>query len=280
MKKSNKISVCYIICSLSLLFALIFCGGYGIYISVGLSFMRSTVSNVAGSSGEVKTVSYGSVASFESSMTGVIILSIAILLLAVFDIVSLIKQISLFKQFKIAETLDDKLGGKKKSKRGLVIGFAVLVDLLSIVLGISGIFINIRSFSSTNITWVLYAVDALISLLALVSLVLLLVKVSIKKKQSSSPLKVNTQQSIKGTEQPVKNVNISTTNNLDIDEVEYILIKLKNLKTMKMITPYEYYQMRSKFLNVNVGDFFEKDENSEQVRSDERLNDFNKTDKN
>lgn len=281
MKKSNKISVCYIICSLSLLLALIFCGGYGIYISVGLSFMRSTVSNVSGNTGGVRTVSYGSVASFESSMTGVIILSVAILVLAVFDIISLIKQVSLFKQFKIAQTLEEKIGGKKKFKRGLVIGFAVIVDLLSIALGIIGIFVNLKSFESTNITWVLYAVDALISLLALVSLVLLLVKISLKKRQANAGegAKVNDKANIETKARPKKE-NGPAVNNFDIDEVEYILIKLKNLKTMKMITPYEYYKMRSKFLNIDVGDFFERDGDMNDSEDSGNLKDLSKSDKN
>ena len=85
MKKSNKISVIYVCCSLLLLGALLFGGVYGIYVSVGLSFMRSSVSNVTEGVQNmgVNNVSYGGSVNFSSSMVGVIILSIVLIVLAI-----------------------------------------------------------------------------------------------------------------------------------------------------------------------------------------------------
>ena len=69
-------------------------GVYGIYVSVGLNFVRSSLSNVTGGSGVgASNVSFGGTVNFESSMLGVIVLSIVLIILAIIDLISLIKQI-------------------------------------------------------------------------------------------------------------------------------------------------------------------------------------------
>ena len=99
MKKSNKISIIYILSSMLLLGTMIFGGIYGVYISVGLNFVRSSVSNVTsgGAAGGASNVAFGGTVNFESSMTGIIILSIILIILSIFDIISLIRKIVLFK---------------------------------------------------------------------------------------------------------------------------------------------------------------------------------------
>ena len=88
MKKSNKISVFYFLSSVLLLLFLVFGGVYGIYVSVGLNFIKGNALNVADRVGTASNVSFGGSVNFESSMIGVIILSITLVVLAVFDIIT------------------------------------------------------------------------------------------------------------------------------------------------------------------------------------------------
>ena len=96
MKKSNKISFFYIATSLTLLLVLIFGGVYGIYVSVGLSFIRQSADNISGIENAASNVSFGGTVNFNYSMVGIIILSVALIILAIFDLISLIRQIVLF----------------------------------------------------------------------------------------------------------------------------------------------------------------------------------------
>lgn len=263
-KKSKKISIFYIISSLSLLALLVFAGVYGLYISVGLSFMRSNVSNLA-EGGGVRTVSYGIMSNYESSMTGVIILSIAIIVLSIFDIVSLFKQIHLFKQFNVVQKFESKFGSDKKIRKTPIIAFAVIVDLLSIGLGIAGIFVNSSAFSSTNMTWVIYLIDALVSLFGAICLVLLIAKVvTVKKNGQRFANKISGETADRDTsdesEQMSKHasggnfeLNAGGGFGIDVDKIGYNLLKLKNLKSMKMISDEEFNLIRKKLLNFESG---------------------------
>lgn len=251
MKKSNKLSVVYILCSVTLFAGLLFGGIYGIYISVGLNFVRSSVSNVAdvGSAG-ANNVAFGGTVNFESSMTGVIILSIALIVIAIFDLISLIKQIILFKQFKMVRTLKfEKSIEKKVKSKGSVVFFAVLIDIFSIIAGVVGIVINARAFVGNNISWVLYVADGAVALLALVSLVLLIVKLkqsNSNKKASEKNLKVVDEKEIGNYDE----FGLSQKFCSDIDNLEYALIKLKYLKSTKIINADEYSRLREKFLKT------------------------------
>ncbi len=261
MKKSNKVSVFYILSSISLLLVLVFGGIYGIYVSVGLNFVRSSVSNVADTANNfASNVSYGGTVNFESSMTGVIILSIILIVLAVLDFISLIKQITLFKQFKMVREskFEQEIESKVKSKSSIIF-FAVLIDLISIAVGVAGVFVNMRSFVGNNISWVLYVIDGFVSLLALVSLVLLIFKLKGRKKdesnihyQSASKSKSNNGVDENSHENEYK------IGKIDVDEIEYKLIKLKNLKNNKMISADEYKKLHDHLLGISKENQSEK----------------------
>ena len=249
MKKSNKLSLFYIISSLSLLFVLIIGGVYGIYVSVGLTFVRENASNVTGVPvGGVSNVSFGGTVNFEYSMTGVIILSMVLVVLAIFDFVSLIRQIVLFKQFKIVRKSVIEKGVEQKVKsKGSVVFFAILIDLLSIVVGVVGIFINPKSFAGNRYAWIFYLIDIVIVLLALTSIVLLIMKLKSLKK-SLSEIETERRETLKQTsEKDVKSKSLKL--NDDIDEFEYKLLKLKHMKNSKVISPEEYKSLREKLLN-------------------------------
>ncbi len=253
MKKSNKISVIYVCCSLLLLGALLFGGVYGIYVSVGLSFMRSSVSNVTEGVQNmgVNNVSYGGSVNFSSSMVGVIILSIVLIVLAILDMISLIRQIVFFKQFKpVRESKIEKTIEKKIKSKTAVIVFVCVVDILSIIVGVVGIFINARSFSGNNVSWVLYVVDGLIAVLSLTSLVLLFVK--LKKLKNDNVKQCENNELTKIKYEPV-GVSVMNGNKqkFDIDEVndiEIMLLKLKYLKLARLISNEEYIDFRNKIL--------------------------------
>lgn len=257
MKKSNKITVFYIVSSVFLMIVLLAGGIYGMYISVGLNFVKSSVNNftenLAGSSysGGATNVAFGGSVNFESSMSGVIILSILLIVLGIFDIISLIKQVIFFKQFKAIKnsSIEQKIEKKVKSKSG-VVWFAAIIDLLSVIAGVAGIFINARSLAGGNIVWVLYLIDALVSVLALVSFVLLLVKLKTLKNNSDNNNEWEDTEHIYETEKDdySEQKNDDYSLKIDVDDIEYKLLKLKYLKTCKMLTADEYENLRKKIL--------------------------------
>ena len=247
MKKSNKISFFYIATSLTLLLVLIFGGVYGIYVSVGLSFIRQSAENVSGIENAASNVSFGGTVNFNYSMVGIIILSVALIILAIFDLISLIRQIVLFKQFKMVKNSSLEKGVEKKVKsKGVVIFFAVLVDLISVTLGIVGICLNGRSFAGNNYAWIFYVVDIVIIILSVMSIVFLVMKLRALKPEKQNYVR-----------ELVKNQNTEESKNLgsksnktkyDIDEFEYKLLKLKNLKNSKVLTKDEYERIRSNIM--------------------------------
>ena len=247
MKKSNKISFFYIVTSLTLLLVLIFGGVYGIYVSVGLSFIRQSAENVTGIENAASNVSFGGTVNFDYSMVGIIILSVALIILAIFDLISLIRQIVLFKQFKMVKNSSLEKGVEKKVKsKGVVIFFAVLVDLISVTLGIVGICLNGRSFAGNNYAWIFYVVDIVIIILSVMSIVFLVMKLRALKPEKQNYVR-----------ELVKNQNTEESKNLgsksnktkyDIDEFEYKLLKLKNLKNSKVLTKDEYEKIRNNIM--------------------------------
>lgn len=248
MKKSNKISFLYIATSLTLLLVLIFGGVYGIYVSVGLSFIRQSANNFAGVENAASNVSFGGTVNFNYSMVGIIILSVALIVLAIFDLVSLIRQIVLFKQFKVVKNSSIEKGIEKKIKsKGIVIFFAVLVDLLSITLGIVGIFLNGRSFTGNNYAWIFYVIDILIIILSVMSIVFLIMKLRALKINNSNGTKRTLIKNVQSVEDK-DSVSKATKNKYDIDEFEYKLLKLKNLKNSKVLTKDEYERIRSNIM--------------------------------
>ena len=150
MNKSNKLSLFYVLSSVLLFFALIGGGIYGIYISVGLSFVSNSVPESIDAGG-ISNVSFGGSVNYTPSMTGVIFLSIALIVISIFDFITLIKQIVFFKQYKLISnsTLEKKIEQKTKSKSS-VIFWTILIDLISFTAGIAGLFVNNNSFVNDN----------------------------------------------------------------------------------------------------------------------------------
>jgi len=270
MKKSSKVSAFYILSSISLLLVLVIGGIYGVYVSVGLNFARSNMSNITGGAGTMAgagttaNVSYNGSVNFNTSMTGVIILSIVLVVLAIFDIISLIKQVVLFKQFKVIEnsTIENKIEKKVKSK-GAVIFFAGLIDILCFAVGIAGIFLNSRAFVGNTVSWVLYLIDGLVSLFALVSFILLIVKLKNRNKKNNNKDNDKHMQSNKNENYPknsnIKQIDFEVVHKFDIDEIENKLLKLKHLKSSKMISSEEFERLRRRYLNIDDEEIQEKD---------------------
>lgn len=258
MKKSNKISVFYFLSSVFLLVVLIFGGVYGIYVSVGLNFVRGNAVNSAGVVGGASNVSFGGSVNFESSMSGIIILSIVLIVLGVFDIVVLFKQLVFFKQFKTVKdsSLEQVIERKIKSKKSVVV-FVFILDLLSVAAGVVGVILNARTFPRMNNIWLLYVVDLLVVLFAVVSFVLLIIKL---KRLKQNEMKVNFESD--KTKQ-YNRFNLKEDENVsedfDIDKLEYLLLKLKYLKTNKFISADEFECLRKKVVSVN--DDFVKEKN-------------------
>lgn len=248
MKKSNKVSIFYILSSVALLGVLLFGGIYGVYISVGLNFVRSSISNISDGMAGASNVAFGGTVNFESSMTGIIILSIVLVILAILDIISLVKQIVLFKQFKMVRNskFEETIENKTKSKGG-VIFFAGLIDVLSLIVGVVGIFLNARTFVGNNLSWVLYLVDGLVAILSIISLVLLIIKIKQSKKYMEEHRKKH---SIKSSSNYMG--RLVSENDFDIDRIEYSLLKLKYLKSNRIISSEESEILRNRILQKNT----------------------------
>ncbi|MBQ8424704.1 MAG: hypothetical protein IJX17_01630 [Clostridia bacterium] len=245
MKKSNKVSMFYIFSSVAL-FLLLFGGGfYGVYLSVGLSFVRNGISNITDAG--AMNVSFGGTVNFSSSMIGVIMLSIGLIVLAVLDLVSLFKQLVLFKQFKLLKDSSlEKSIEKKVTNKTKVIFFAIVIDIISFIVGIAGILLNSRTFPTASMCWPLYLIDALVSILAVTSIVLLIIKLKgLKRNNNESKLAIiNSSSDFEGE-------NMENKDGYDIDEIEYKLLKLRQLKSSKIINAEEYANLRNSVLGSN-----------------------------
>lgn len=256
MKNSNKNSFLYIFSSVSLLLALIFGGCYGIYMSVGLSFVRQGVSNIT--NGGAQNVSFGGSVNFETSMFGVVILSVALIVLAIIDFISLTKQIVFFKQFgviknsKMVKNIEQKTKGK-----GAIVFFAIVIDILSFIAGIIGIFINMRTFPEGGMIWMIYAVDGLISILSVASIVLLIVKLKRLKNNPAPSSKEKPQNKEKTTKVYEVQDEKQSDYELNLNDIEYKLMKLRQLKSSRIITKEEYDELRKKVIKKENADLSE-----------------------
>ena len=236
MKKSNKITFFYISSILLLFLSLLGGGIYGLYISIGLSYMRTSVSNITDTTGGLSEVGYNNF-STGASMTGVIVLSAILILLSIVDFICLIRQIVFFKQFKVVREsgIEKQIEKKVKSKKS-VIAFAIIIDLLSFTAGIFGFIFNSRSLVNGNLIWVLYVIDALVSIFAVMSFVFLIVKLRHVKKLHSENFISSRQKD---------NDKTMDYSNININQLENDLIKLKHLRSSKMITKDEFEDMRN-----------------------------------
>lgn len=251
MKKSNKLTIFYILSSTFLLVLLLGGGIYGVYLSVGLSFVRSGVTNVADSV-NASNVAFGGSINVQSSMISVIILSIVLIVLAIFDIISLIRQVVFFKQFKMIKqsTLEKSVEKKVKSK-GAVVFFAILIDILSFIAGIVGIFINARYMYAGGVSWILYLIDGFVSLFALLSFILLIIKLK-KTKKLQQENKTIQEVGVEVKEKSFKVKDEFSFAKFDIDDLEYKLLKLKNLKNSKIISSEEYDLIRDRLFDIKT----------------------------
>lgn len=247
MKKSNKLSFFYVLTVLGLFLTLIGGGVYGIYLSVGLNFAKSSVPNLAAPEGATN-VALQSTVNYTPSMTGTIILSIVLILLAIFDFVSMIKQIVFFKQFKLINQskLEKKIESKTKSKSS-VIFWTFFIDIISFIAGLAGLFINNRSFAGkSNYSWVFYAIDILVSVLSLLSIILLIAKLKARKSLSEKPV-ARSGSGERGRNSVAERGN-QAIEAKDINQMEYNLIKLESMKRSKLVSDEEYKKIRKKIL--------------------------------
>ncbi|MBO5344907.1 MAG: hypothetical protein J6A51_03320 [Clostridia bacterium] len=254
MKKSNKITILYIISSILLFVTLVGGGVYGVYLSVGFNFVRSRINGISNVGANASNVSFGGNANFSTSMTGVIVLSVALIVLAVFDFVSLIRQIVFFKQFKaVRESSIEKDVEKKIKSKGVVIFFAFLIDIISIGVGVAGFFLNAKTFVGNGSVWVLYLIDGLVALFALMSFVLLIVKLKRVKTENKNNLCLS-----KKKDFDLKKMDACFK--FDIDKIEYDLLKLKHLKSSKVISNEEFEILRKKLFNIEEFEEVSKEE--------------------
>lgn len=254
MKKSNKITLFYVISSVSLFLVLLLGGVYGVYVSVGLNFVRSnTIPNeMVGNNNGLTNVSFGGSVNYSPSMVGVIFLSIILIIIAIFDFITLIKQVIFFKQFKAIEKskLTKKIESKTPSK-GSVIFWTFVVDILSLIAGVAGLFINNRSFIGGNeMSWLFYLVDGLVSLLSLLSIILLIIK--LKNKATEKSFKGAEKKKQTSQNEKIKNNKINkSVGSKEISQMEYNLMKLESMKKNKIVTEDEYKKIRKQILNFD-----------------------------
>ncbi len=254
MKKSNKLTVFYVISSVSLFLVLLFGGIYGVYVSVGLNFVRSSVPEPIGETG-VSNVSFGGNVSYTPSMTGIIFLSIILVAISIFDFVMLIKQVIFFKQFKAVKNskITKKVEQKTSSKSG-VIFWTFVIDILSLGAGVAGLFINSRSLAGgVEMGWVFYAVDILVSVLSLLSIILLIAKLKTKSNVKSLQKSERKNLTAENHQTHDKNKQKIVTQK-DINQMEYNLMKLESMKKGKIVTDDEYKKLRRNILNFKVDD--------------------------
>lgn len=247
MNKSNKITVFYVLSSIGLFLVLLFGGVYGVYVSVGLNFVRGTVQAPVENNG-ISNVSFGGNVNYSPSMTGVIFLSIILVLISIFDLITLIKQVIFFKQFKAVKNskLTKKIEKKTPSKGG-VIFWAFFVDIISFIAGIVGLFINNNCFAGGNeMSWLFYLIDSLVSILALLSIILLISK--LKNKATSNSKKASNYN--KKSVYPKTLKNHDSLDSKEINQMEYNLLKLESMKKNKIVTDEEYKKLRRKILEL------------------------------
>lgn len=251
MKKSNRLSVFYILSSLTLFLVLIAGGVYGVYVSVGMNYMGTAMSGIAETTGTVSNVAFGGVnGQAKPTMSGIVFLSIILIVISILDLISLIKQIIFFKQFKVVResSLEEKIERKVKSK-GSVVFFTILIDIISFAAGVVGLFLNTKSFARSGVIWVLYVIDGLIVIFSLVSFVLLIAKLKQHKKLFSE--NKNAKQENKTQKTQRNNTDVSdNSNNLNVNDIEYKLLKLKIMKSSKLISEDEFKQLRQKILQT------------------------------
>lgn len=249
MNKSNKLTVFYVISSVSLFLVLLFGGAYGVYVSVGLNFVKSnSIPNELVGNNGVENVSFGGSVNYSPSMVGVIFLSIILIVIAIFDFISLIKQVIFFKQFKAVSdsNLTKKIESKTPSK-GSVIFWTFVIDILSFVAGVVGLFINNRCFVGGNeMSWLFYLIDGLVSILSLVSIVLLIIKLKNKATEKRICEK-NHRKIISSNNQ--NNKQKKNVGSKEIAQMEYNLMKLESMKKGKIVTEEEYKKLRKQILN-------------------------------
>ncbi len=258
MKKSNKITAIYVASSILLFLALLGGGIYGIYLSVGISFMRTNVAMPADFEGGATNVSYAATANFQPSMMGIIILSAALILLSIFYFISLIKQVIFFRQFKLVrESKIQKIIENRVKSKSTVVFFAFVINLLSLIAGVCGIFVNTTSFLETGLSWVLYLIDGFVIIFSVTSFVLLIIKLKMRKKiqeELSNEVEFDDENDdIKDNKNEKKDKKIQPFDIKNFDEVdliEYILLKLKNMKDGKIISENEYVFLRTKLTGL------------------------------
>lgn len=248
MKKSNKITMFYVISSVALFLVLLFGGVYGVYVSVGLNFVRGAVQSPVENNG-ISNVSFGGNVNYSPSMTGVIFLSIILVVISIFDLITLIKQVIFFKQFKaVKNSKFAKKIEKKTPSKGSVIFWTFFVDIVSFVAGVVGLFINNNSFVGGNeMGWLFYLIDSLVSILSLVSIILLISKL---KNKAISSLQKNRNQTKKSGDFNSSKKQVKVIDSKEINQMEYNLLKLDSMKKNKMVTEDEYKKLRRKILEI------------------------------
>ena len=250
MKKSNRLSVFYILASLMLFLVLVAGGVYGIYVAVGMNYMGTALPGISETTGTVSNVAFGGVNGMIPNMSGIVFLSIVLIVISILDLISLIKQIIFFKQFKVVResSLEEKIEKKIKSK-GSVVFFTILVDLISFIAGVVGLFLNTKSLARNGVMWILYVVDGMIVILSLLSFILLIAKLKQHKQlfdnSKNSKKETNSQKSQNKAVEYNENKN-----NLNVNDIEYKLLKLKLMKLSKLINDDEFKQLRQKILQT------------------------------
>ena len=252
MKKSNKLTVFYVISSVSLFLVLLLGGVYGVYVSVGLNFVRAnpTPNELVENNG-LANVSFNGSVNYSPSMVGVIFLSIILVIISIFDFISLIKQVIFFKQFKAVENskITKKIEEKTPSK-GSVIFWTFVIDVLSLIAGVSGFFINNRSFAGGNeMSWLFYLVDGLVSVLSLVSIILLVAKLKNKSTERKNQVKNSTEKPAISKSENKKDKKVDSN---EMAQMEYNLMKLESMKKGKIVTDDEYKKLRKKIMNFGT----------------------------
>ena len=248
MKKSNKTTLFYVLTSIALFVVLAGGGVYGLYLSIGMNYVGSTGYAGEASNSNLRTmnVAYQNnvSSSVNGSSVGMIILSAFLIVISICDFVSMIKQISFFKQYKFVRnsSLLTSVESKNGSKKSTIV-FAFIIDIVSTVAGGVGLFLTIRYYSGNGFSWLFYLINGLVSVLSIISIILLVIKIKQKRKCSEQ---------LKSEGDYFENLDKKELV-LNINKLEYDLLKLKHLKICKILQSEEYETLRKKIIEFYSG---------------------------
>ncbi len=171
------VTIFLILCTLVLSVALIGCGIYSLYISIGFRFLnRSAISGINTTS--LYTYPSSTYGTGGGTMVGLILISIVMLGLGIGMIIIFIKQLPLYKQIRfIAKMPNVKYQDYSKQAKKSVIVWSIIGYIVCIAFSVFAIVVVYRSGISANYLWIVATAYFVVLGLSIASMVLMFVKI-------------------------------------------------------------------------------------------------------